>query len=354
MQYYPILDYLFIAVIILVGIASSFYDYKFSKIPNRLIFISLILAGFLYAVKSAVLLRNSEHKLLFEVIINILLLGVLSFLLFRFRLLSAGDAKLLFTMGILIPQEFYSNNHISYFPSLVFVFNSFTISAFLMLVLSFLSSKSSFPKIKINTSQFLLVSLSSVLALFALSGFLMRLSILFFPSYNLLYLTYLLAFLLHRAMLYFARAKMIYLYILHSVYGLVFLLQIFILGPVQSNIINNLIFAIIFSVLFNLMFSVVILSFSGSSITKLSPKELKPGMALHQDFYTKKSASAVLKEGCSLSDSDITFIRKHAGKQTVFIKSYSSFAIFIFLSAVFTILTKSEFVSFIFRLVSIL
>jgi len=124
----------FLALIILLGIITSYGDVKFGKIRNKWIiifgavgiFLNLIIFLNLYIVG----VLNLPY--IFEFFSNLALAFLIGFLFYYFDIWSAGDGKLFGVFAILIPLSIYSVGYINFFPSLIFLINIFLIAFFVM------------------------------------------------------------------------------------------------------------------------------------------------------------------------------------------------------------------------------
>jgi len=126
-----ILKSLFLIPIFILGIVTSYSDIKYGKIKN-----SHLLWGGLYVlclyifliIYSLFFLHQTDNlKYVAELLLNGVIAFIISYLLWRFNLWAAGDAKLFILYSLLIPPEFYSKNYIPYFPSAIFLIDTFLI-----------------------------------------------------------------------------------------------------------------------------------------------------------------------------------------------------------------------------------
>ena len=115
-----------------MGLICAYTDIKYGKIFNKWIIFSLIYIFFLYTF---LLSHGANISYIFESIFNGSIAFLAGYLLWHFKLWSAGDAKLFAVYAFLIPLHFYSKSYIPYFPSLNLLVNIF-IPLLLILVIS--------------------------------------------------------------------------------------------------------------------------------------------------------------------------------------------------------------------------
>lgn len=133
------IELFFISVIIVLGIATSYEDLKKGRIRN--VFTG---AGILFGIIMTIILNNASY--LSSYFINLAVAFGLGFLIWRFNLWSAADAKLFTAFAALIPLGFYSIGKIEYFPSFAFFTNAF-IPVFVFLTAKILVSTSTRQKL---------------------------------------------------------------------------------------------------------------------------------------------------------------------------------------------------------------
>jgi len=143
-------DYFLLIPIFVIGLITSFEDFKYGKIKNKWIkigflwglviftlyiswnFFFLFLQYLQITPVSVFLLRFSY---LGEVILNTGIALIIGFLMWRWNTWSAGDAKLFILFSFLLPLKFYSNTYLSYFPSFAFLINIFVIALGIFLII---------------------------------------------------------------------------------------------------------------------------------------------------------------------------------------------------------------------------
>lgn len=131
-----IFNLLFLIPLFIIGGICSYTDIKYGKIKNRWIARGLIWGVILYfslGFYSYFYLHQLEniHRLI-EMTINGSIALTVGYFIWRFKLWTAGDAKLFALFAFLIPLEFYSKTYFPYFPSFALLINIF-IPLFLIL-----------------------------------------------------------------------------------------------------------------------------------------------------------------------------------------------------------------------------
>ena len=136
-----LLDALFLIPLFVIGGICAFTDIKYGKIKNKWIKAGLIWTALLYLslAFSAVFSSQQENiSYILEMAVNgSIALGV-GYFLWQFKLWSAGDAKLFTLFAFLIPLKFYSASYLNYFPSFALLVNTF------LLILLFLMGEALF------------------------------------------------------------------------------------------------------------------------------------------------------------------------------------------------------------------
>ncbi len=161
-----ILDILFLPPLFLIGIITSYQDFRYGEIKNKWIIFGLVLGAAIYLLITALnlagfgdiflsaipvqLFESNWFNMVGYVLLNSFSSFFLAFLLWRFNLWSAGDAKLFFVFSFLLPLKYYFNDYFPIFPSLALFINVF-LCAFLFLFgvsLFYLVKSLSFERIK--------------------------------------------------------------------------------------------------------------------------------------------------------------------------------------------------------------
>lgn len=154
---FSIIDILFLPVIFLLGIVTSYEDIKYGKIRNKWIFwgflywLVLFCAFFLWNfyfdsifsyfsdnIKLTSLIQF-EHDYLIAVVVNGFVALFFVFVLWEFGIIAAGDAKLFWLYSLLVPFTYYWKTYLYFFPSLILFFNTFVVIVVYLFVVSVLS-----------------------------------------------------------------------------------------------------------------------------------------------------------------------------------------------------------------------
>lgn len=144
-----LIDILFLPIIIFICIITSLEDLKEGKIKNKWIklgfFWGIFIYFFFFFLSTLNIVFSSffpqkvyflSYSYLFKVLINSSFALILSFLLWYFRLWSAGDAKLFFVISFLLPLKYYWKSYLPWFPSFALLINIF-FPAFIFFLLHF-------------------------------------------------------------------------------------------------------------------------------------------------------------------------------------------------------------------------
>jgi len=134
-----ILDYLFLPALFLIGLVTSYQDFRYGKIKNKWIISALIWGIGVYSIFSIWNLF-SDSPVSFPYILKVLINGslalIIGYLLWRFNLWSAGDAKLFFVFSLLLPLKFYWHSYLPFFPSLALLINTFILALVFLFIQS--------------------------------------------------------------------------------------------------------------------------------------------------------------------------------------------------------------------------
>jgi len=131
-----ILRFLFVFPILFIGFLTSYSDIKYGKIKNRYLKIGIIYICCLYFflfIYSQYFLHVDNYKYFLTLVFNCFICLIVGYLLWYLNLWAAGDAKLLVIYSLLIPLETYTNNYISYFPSLIVLIDTITLIVIFLL-----------------------------------------------------------------------------------------------------------------------------------------------------------------------------------------------------------------------------
>jgi Flp pilus assembly protein protease CpaA len=314
-------DYIFIAGIIIVGAITSYSDFRYGKIKNR-----VIIFGIAYAVLMNVFLFFSLEKVnpvaYAHYAVNSLFMLVLGFILWNIGLWTAGDAKLFFVFNLLTLPNFIQNYYLGFFYGLVYFVNIFGI---LLLYFTYKTIQ------KVSRQEFIYSVKStfkprlffvSMLFVFAF-GFLYR----FFPASlsSNFFLTIIVTFIVYSIIEVFFRKSMFYLFLAVAVLRVIIdNKHFFDYGFWLSLLVSTFVFVML------VFFVQRICYFAFTRKTKL--KDLKEGMFIAEDIIPVKIVE--LNEETKMqmenkNDSGIRYRKKRIENLTFFayLKN-SSFASF--------------------------
>ena len=108
------LEYIQSGIAIILGIIASITDFKNQKIFNK----SLIMAIVFSLLTYIAFYQTLETQYIIAFIINLSIGIIISFLFFYFEIWAAGDAKMFFTLLLMIPYNLYEVNKENLFPAL--------------------------------------------------------------------------------------------------------------------------------------------------------------------------------------------------------------------------------------------
>lgn len=109
---------LLLTVLFVLLFYSAFTDYRQGIIKNQVVIIGAIAAGLLDAIYYTVW----QRAYLYLFFGNVIFLGIIAFLFYAYHLWAAGDSKLLFVVGLLVPANLYEGMF-SCFIILILVFS---------------------------------------------------------------------------------------------------------------------------------------------------------------------------------------------------------------------------------------
>ena len=105
----------------LVGFFVVREDIKTKRILNKFILIAISLGAFFYLC--ALITGIIDLAQLTKIAINTLISFVISFIIWKFGLWPAGDAKLFITFSFLLPFQYYTQTYLVFFPAFAFLIN---------------------------------------------------------------------------------------------------------------------------------------------------------------------------------------------------------------------------------------
>lgn len=136
-----VIQYLFIALALIIGLIVTIEDFRFDKIRNKWV-ITGLLGGLILNVGSIVFYLITKQGINWlsysDILINTLIAFIFGFILWHFKIWAGGDAKLFTLYVFLIPFTCYAKWLFVYWPPLNLLINiSFPI--FIYLVIKFLN-----------------------------------------------------------------------------------------------------------------------------------------------------------------------------------------------------------------------
>lgn len=119
---------IFLPIILVIGIITSYEDIKIGKIRNKWVLTGII-AGVVLNIGLISYYAFSEGiginwEYIIQLSSNFFITAVFSIVLWLNHLWSAGDAKLFITYSLIVPLSVFSNDYIPYFPSMVIFINT--------------------------------------------------------------------------------------------------------------------------------------------------------------------------------------------------------------------------------------
>lgn len=137
MSFFNFIQILFLAPLITIGVICAYTDIKYNKILNQWILLGLLIAFFLYLY---LWIYKDAGQYVVGLIINGVIAFIIGYLLWYFKLWSAGDAKLFTVFALLMPFDFYSKSFIYFFPSFNLMINLFMPLLMVLVILAIIST----------------------------------------------------------------------------------------------------------------------------------------------------------------------------------------------------------------------
>jgi len=136
---FPFLNLIFLPAILIIGIITSYEDFKFSKIRNKWVIIGLSYAALAYIFLGILTLSQSLRGDLFlgfdKFCINFLVSVCVAYILWHSKIWGAGDAKLFICYASLIPISQYSKGYFGYYFASFFLLVAFFVPATVFIVM---------------------------------------------------------------------------------------------------------------------------------------------------------------------------------------------------------------------------
>jgi len=293
------LNYFFLPILFLVGILTSFDDFKLGKIKNKWTFSAIIYALVVYYAFffNSFLKGQFMGSFLIVLSINLVISIFVGYFLWHFNFWSAGDGKLFIAFAFLIPLTFYSSGNFNFFPSFTLLFNTFIPLGIILFIksLTINNLKKSIPLIKKEFSFLNIVKLLiSVVGVYWFVSF-----IFFFIGHELLrYILVLIIIFVLRT--YFKKS---YFYI---AIGLVILRSFF------TNIfsLNFLIQTLLLFFLLQIIRIMLITITNNKFIKNVEVNNLKEGMILATNISLKEGKGVLSKTNKRLVSSNVEGLTK--------------------------------------------
>jgi Flp pilus assembly protein protease CpaA len=335
--------FLFLLPLAIIGISCSYTDIKYGKIFNKWIILGFI---YIFCLYIFIFFFLEGRVYIFKLILNGTIAFSAGYLLWYFKLWSAGDAKLFSVYAFLVPLDFYSKSYVLHFPSFNLLMNLFVplllvliISALIVTLKELYKAKDRIKKLKLPETKRVFQLLSYLFQLFLNYVFaFIILNLIIFP---LLLLT-IGSFNKKR------REKKWLNWVLYGVILGYASLLIF-SGDLQ-RLIFTLKTALVFMVFVGLTRNILDLYVQKREIEKVKIKNIKEGMILAKDessmFLNKIKEDFGALDAGGLSKNQVKLIKEFfKNNEELEIKIYKTlpFAPFLFLSAIISVFTQSSF-----------
>lgn len=373
MLHYNFINLLFLVPLAIIGLICSYTDIKYNKIFNKWIAVASIYILFLYIALFVYTLITGEANInyIFILIINGLLALVGGYLLWNFKLWSAGDAKLFTVYAFLIPLNFYSKSYIPYFPSFNLLINLFipllillSCNAIFITIRGLYGSKHKIKKVKLPEAKRILKYILMLLQMY-LSYILifLLLQLLFFISADTVLEKALLnPLLLFMILLLIGRQvnkiRQIKKWINFIVYGFIIGYGVFLFFSGETIQLKNMLMtALVFMVFIGITRKVLNFYIEHKETQKIKISNVKEGMILAENeaaiiFNKLNNLTNALEQAdaSGISQKQAYLIKelfKESPEKEVRIYNSLPFAPFLFLSAIISIITQSSFLPII-------
>jgi hypothetical protein len=369
---FNLVDILFLPAIFFIGAIVSYEDIKFNKIKNKWILASILYGLFIFGILiiltqidniSSSINFNFQIRIVYflRIFINSIITLIIGFFLYRSGTLAAGDAKLIFIFSFLLPLKYYWKSYLPVFPSLVLFLNIF-IPIFIYIILrSAIYAINSLVKIYKKPKQIDLKMINKkvikgsvkifkilvgiILILIALNK-INQAGILPIALSKNNALIFLLIFLLYRQLGTLLKDKKIFFFAIIAV--LSYFGYVLLITPEYGigHIFGTLSRAVIFVVSINIIQALLDYYFKTTTIKELSVKNLAPGMV----FASEKQVSIFLgrQKGGGINIHEVEHTQKLAkekGTKTIQVYSSHSFAVWIFVGVLITIILQGSILS---------
>ncbi len=364
-----------------IGGICSYTDIKYGKIFNKWIIIGLFWGIsfniFLLFYNFFFLFQPSNIKYLIEVSTNTLISFLVGYLLWNFKLWSAGDAKFFTLCALLLPLKFYSKSYLIFFPSFNLLVNLFVPLLLILTFTAFLIGIKELFNYKKRLKNIKKISIKKVFSIFKALG--KKLSQLFFnfifmfillqqtasfrkfiPGEELLFNPITIFFLLLVFSSYFSKIQAKKKWIGYFINGTILLYCSYLIlsGKIEilKLILKNTLF---FMVLITFLRQILNFYIEKKEVEKIKIKDIEKGVVISKnelDLILKelkrkgmyKSFGEIIAEG--LKENQVKIIKDlFTENPNIEIKIYKTFpfAPFMLLSVIISILTTGSFIDFL-------
>jgi len=370
-----ILNFLFLTPLFIIGIVCSWTDIREGKIRNKwvglgfvwvlILYLSLIIYNYFF------LHQSGNIGYVKDMLVNGFVALVLGYVLWNFKFLAAGDAKLFALYAFLIPPEFYAKSYYIYFPSFVLLINIF-IPLILFLTIKALGftigelsgrikkisfenifKKENLGKIKKTILRVLRMYILFSLAFIVLQTLIREVTGFFggLPQGGISTYLFVFLFFVYRFFFRFiSKSKILSFLIIFLGIGCAIYL---ILSAQIPFLLNAIKLALIFMTAIGVIYRLLDYYIERKEVRKVDVKEVKEGMFLSArdlDEEIKKKIGDVAKRELSREQVELVrdFLKDKPGKE---LKIYKTFALapFIFLGALITLVTQGSLTTIILR-----
>jgi Flp pilus assembly protein protease CpaA len=126
MNFELITQHFLLLTVVTIGLIAALKDLKTGKIKNSLVLTALGISLVINCTIFGYAIYNATNLAYFvQLASNVLLSTIISFVLWNFKIWSAGDAKLFIAYSALYPLSYYSSSYVPYFPSSALLINIF-------------------------------------------------------------------------------------------------------------------------------------------------------------------------------------------------------------------------------------
>ncbi|MCX6759180.1 MAG: hypothetical protein NT012_01230 [Candidatus Nealsonbacteria bacterium] len=355
--------FLFLLPLAIVGISCSYTDIKYGKIFNKWIILGFI---YIFCLYIFIFFFLEGRVYIFKLILNGTIAFSTGYLLWYFKLWSAGDAKLFSVYAFLVPLDFYSKSYVLHFPSFNLLMNLFVplllvliISALIVTLKELYKAKDRIKKLKLPETKRVFQLLSYLFQLFLnyVFVFIILQSIILpltkhFPISEVFNNPFFIFALLLLTIVSFNKKRREKKWLNWVLYGVIlaYICSIIFSGEFFDRLINLLRVSLVFMVFVGLTRNILNLYVQKREIEKVKIKNIKEGMILTKDessmFLNKIKEDFGALDAGGLSKNQVKLIKEFfKNSEELEIKIYKTlpFAPFLFLSAIISVFTQSSF-----------